>query len=174
MKSLTQRVNENFMNEANGSWYLMNDDEEKAFEYSTFDKDKIKKDLTDYLTKNTDDELWLYKVSNDTKTVGDDFIATYVFHKGHVRKEVQKGNKTFYKSIDESLNEEVDNMGIDLLTKDVEKAKKALANDFTIDDVRKLNSTQSAIELAEKPSRENYAKLKKVMGNIKWDHALPF
>ncbi|MFT6125827.1 MAG: hypothetical protein ACJAVA_000269 [Flavobacteriaceae bacterium] len=82
--------------------YLESLDSDKiAFSFEEFDAENIKQCIVNYFTfgDNKQDELWLYKVSIDKKTVGDTFIDTFVYKNGAVYKEVHKGNRTFYKKI---------------------------------------------------------------------------
>lgn len=72
-----------------------------VYKFEEFDADLIKECIINYfnLPENQYFELWLYKVNNDKKTVGDIFIDAFCFHKGKVCKQIQKGNRTFYKEL---------------------------------------------------------------------------
>ena len=82
--------------------YLESLDKDKIFyKFDKFDSDTIKQCIINYFTldHNFKDELWLYKVSTNEKTIGDTYIDTFVYRNGNVCKEVQKGDRTFYKVI---------------------------------------------------------------------------
>jgi hypothetical protein len=82
--------------------YLESLDKDKTvYKFDKFDSDTIKQCIINYFTldKNVEDELWLYKVSTNEKTIGDTYIDTFVYRNGNVCKEVQKGDRTFYKVI---------------------------------------------------------------------------
>lgn len=76
-------------------------DEEIVYKFEQFDADVIKQCIVNFFTfgDNQNDELWLYKVDLNKDTVGDTYIDTFVFRNGAVCKEIQKGNRTFYKRI---------------------------------------------------------------------------
>ena len=83
-------------------YYLESLNQEKIiYSFDKFDADAIKQCITNYFKfgQNQDDELWYYKVSNDRKTVGDDYIDAFVFHNGKVCKEITKGDRIFYKPL---------------------------------------------------------------------------
>lgn len=83
-------------------YYLESLDQDKImYSFKEFDADVIKQCIINYFTfgPNQEDELWFYKVCNDKKTVGDTYIDTFVYRNGAICKEIQKGNKTFYKKI---------------------------------------------------------------------------
>ena len=82
--------------------YLESLDKDKiVYKLGEFDAETIKLCIVNYFTfgDNKQDELWLYKVSTNKKTVGDSFIDTFVYKNGAVCKEVHKGNRTFFKKI---------------------------------------------------------------------------
>lgn len=79
------------------------DTDEIAFKYDYFNENKIKIDLFEHFKNNPNDELWLYKVNNSTETVGDDFIAVFVLMGHNVCKEVYRGDRTFYKTINKPI-----------------------------------------------------------------------
>lgn len=76
-------------------------DQKIVYIFNEFDAETIKQCIVNFFTfgDNQNDELWLYKVDNNKKTVGDTYIDTFVFRNGGICKEVQKGNRTFYKRI---------------------------------------------------------------------------
>jgi len=76
-------------------------DEKIVYKFIGFDAENIKQCIVNYFTfeKDKKDELWLYKVSDEKETVGDSYLDTFVLRNGKVCKEVQKGNRTFYKKI---------------------------------------------------------------------------
>ena len=76
-------------------------DEEIVYKFTQFDAQTIKQCIINFFKfgDNQNDELWLYKVNTDKKTVGDCYIDTFVYRNGTICKEIQKGNKTFYKKI---------------------------------------------------------------------------
>ena len=71
------------------------------YKFDKFDADIIKQCIINYFknTHNQKDELWFFKVDSNNKTVGDDYIDAFVFRNGEVCKEIQKGNRTFYKRL---------------------------------------------------------------------------
>lgn len=77
------------------------DTEEQVFKYPQFDRAIIKQHLFEFFEKeeNQNKELWFYKVSFDHTTVGDTYLDTYVYRSGSLCKEIQKGNRIFYKKI---------------------------------------------------------------------------
>lgn len=84
-------------------WYLESLNRgNKVYEYEVFNAEKIKKDIIHHLVsldKYKIDELWLYKVSNDKKTVGDTFIDAFVNKNGTICKVIPRGNKEYFKKL---------------------------------------------------------------------------
>lgn len=158
MKSLQHRVNESF-NES--------DDSRK----SNAEKSLAKKlGLSDGdVTIINGDHFAVYSTSEKVKKeVEKNMPYKYL----QTRDEKESNARMIFKRT--GVNEGVDTIGIVLAPNMVDKAKKELSKYFTITSVDKNNSTEYSIELAEKPSKENYADLKKALNGIKWDHALPF
>ena len=82
-------------------YYLENiNTEQIEYSYDTFNEERIKRDLTEYLTDNSIEELWFYKVNGLSELVGDDLISVFVLKGGSICKELLKGNRTFYKKIE--------------------------------------------------------------------------
>lgn len=81
--------------------YLESLEKEKIiYSFEEFDAEAIKNCILNYFAfNNYEDELWLYKVDNNKETVGDIYIDAFVYRNGSVCKEVQKGNRTFYKKL---------------------------------------------------------------------------
>lgn len=71
------------------------------YSFKEFDTENIKQCIINYFTfgSSKSDELWFYKVCDDKNTVGDTYIDTFVYKNGAVCKEIQKGNRTFYKKL---------------------------------------------------------------------------
>lgn len=158
MKSLKHRINESF-NESG-------DSKKSNAENSLAKKLGLKDGDVTIINK---DHIAVYSTSDKIKK---EIEKNMPYKYLQTRDEKETNARMIFKHT--GVNEAVETMGVDVLTKDVEKAKKALSKDFKVTAVDEINKTHSTIELAENPSKDNYARLKKAMGNIKWEHSLPF